>query len=225
MPRTSSPRTTPAKKATAAKKTTTRAPRKTTTPATRKLSLVKPRKDLPSRPRHFMTDIQGYATLAARLAGIPTPSIRDWHDHHDGTATRTLTDGSHLHYTLETRTLRWQALCPMGATHEYVLDTPSTACAVRVHADRCTETHATFTHIPRLTRDELTALGVHTGPTWARPDLLGDAITETIPVPDEALTRATASAADTQSLSRDDIADGLKARADQDAAREHPGHD
>lgn len=222
------PSTTPAKKTTAprktaAKKTAARQTGKKTTKKTQpRLSLVKPTPEIPARRRPFMTDVQGYATLAARIAGIPTPRINDWRDHRDGTATRPLTDGSTLHYTLTTRTLRWQAVCPMGAIHEYVLDSPSTAAAVRVHADRCCETHADLTHIPRLTPDELAALGLLQTPTWARPDLLGDDITETIPVPDEALTRATASASKTQPLSQEEIAAGLTARADHDHAKEHP---
>ncbi|RSN38792.1 hypothetical protein DMH12_37370, partial [Streptomyces sp. WAC 04229] len=86
---------------------------------------------LERRPRDFMTDTQGFAVLAARLAGITTPHIQAWRDHRDGTATRPLHDGSTLHYTLATRTLRWQAICPMGAIHEYVLTSPSTAAAAR----------------------------------------------------------------------------------------------
>jgi hypothetical protein len=121
----------------------------------------------------------------------------------------------------------------MGATHIYRLDTPSTAAAARVHADRCTETHASLTHIPRLTRDELTELGIHTGPTWARQLPGEDPITETIPVPIPArprvlgdqLTRARSAAADTQPLPIADIHAGLTARADTEAPKDHPTHD
>ncbi|MCL8016925.1 hypothetical protein [Streptomyces sp. AS02] len=181
--------TTPAKK-TAAKRTTAaasrparkRTPRKATADAP-KLSLVKARKDLPVRDLDWMTDTQGYATLAARMVGITTYRIRDWRDHRDGTATCPLRDGSTLHYDLGTRTLTWQAVCRMGAIHQYQLNSPSMACAARLHADGCTQLHADLTTVPSLTRDELEALGLHTGPTWARPDLLGDDITETIPVP------------------------------------------
>ncbi|MGW2740547.1 hypothetical protein ACWC4D_40940 [Streptomyces sp. NPDC001288] len=214
-------KTAPARKA-PAKRTTTRKPpaKKTAAP-------------LPRRERLFMTDIQAYATLASRIAGIPTHRIRDWRDHRNGTATRPLTDGSHLHYTLETRTLTWQAICPMGATHIYTLDRPSTAASARLHADRCTETHATLTHIPRLTPDEWAALGIQTGPTWARPDLPGeDPITDTIPVPlpdrhpralGDTLTHATSATAETQPLSTKDIADVLAARtADTEQPKEHP---
>ncbi|MFJ8657516.1 hypothetical protein ACIRNU_34900 [Streptomyces rochei] len=226
--RTTSPaKKTPAKKT--AKKTTPRA-RKQTPP---RLSLVKPTPTppkLPARPRDFMTDTQGYATLAARIAGITTPHIRDWHDHGDGTTTRPLTDGSHLHYTLATRTLRWQATCPMGAIHEYILTTPSTATAARVHADRCQQEHTDLTQIPALTPDELAALGIHTGPTWARPDAIGDAPTQSIPVPlpsqprvlGDQLTRTHADTADTQPLPQAEIAAGLTARADTEAPKEHP---
>jgi hypothetical protein len=213
-------KTAPAKKA-PARKTTTRKPAKKTAapPLTR-------------REKPFMTDIQAFATVASRLAGITTPRIRDWRDHRNGTATRPLRDGSHLHYELKTRTLTWQAICPTGATHIYVLDRPSTAAAARLHADRCTETHATLTHIPRLTRDEWTELGIHTGPAWARPDLLGEAITETIPVPlpdrepralGDTLAHATSAAAETQPMSTQDIAAGLAQRAaDTETAKEHP---
>jgi hypothetical protein len=219
---------TPAKK-TAAKrapaKKAARVPSKTTTAqkATPSgLSLVKATKTLPTRNKPFMTDVQGYATLAARIAGILTPRITAWTDHGDGTATRPLKDGT-LHYTQKTRTLTWQATCLMGAVHTYRLDSPSTAAAARVQAATCQQLHADLTTIPKLTPNELEDLGLLQTPTWARPDLLGDAITETIPVPDEPVTRATASAADTQPISRADIAAGLAARtADTENAKEHP---
>ena len=212
-------KTTPARK-TPAKKTPARRPAaKTTAPAA-----------LPKRPRDFMTDGQGYAIVAARMVGITTDHIRDWRDHHNGEITRSLGDGSLLHYDLPTRTLTWHATCPMGATHIYRLDTPSTATAARVHVERCTETHATFDHIPRLSQDELTALGLHSGPTWARQLPGEDPITETIPVPvparpralGDALTRAKTSAAETQPLSRADIDAGLTARADYETPKDHP---
>lgn len=179
----------PAKKTTAKRTTTAaaarparkRAPRKNTAGAP-KLSLVKTRAELPVRDKPFMTDVQGYATLAARMVGIPTFRIRDWRDHRDGTATRKLRDGSTLHYDLNTRTLTWQAVCRMGATHQYQLTSHSMACAARLHADGCTQLHADLTKVPALTPDELEALGLLQTPTWARPDLLGDDITETIPV-------------------------------------------
>ncbi|MFE6474552.1 hypothetical protein [Streptomyces rochei] len=226
--RTTSPaKKTPAKKT--AKKTTPRA-RKQTQP---RLAVVQPvdlRAGLPTRSRDFMTDTQGYATLAARIAGITTPHIRDWHDHQDGTTTRPLTDGSHLHYTLATRTLRWQATCPMGAIHEYILTTPSTAAAARVHADRCQQEHTDLNLIHALTPDELADLGILHTPTWARPDAIGDAPTQSIPVPlptrprvlGDQLTRTHADTADTQPLPVAEIAAGLTARADQDQPKEHP---
>ncbi|MYW46342.1 hypothetical protein GT346_24245 [Streptomyces sp. SID161] len=172
-----------------------------------------------------MTDGQGYATVAARLAGITTPHIRDWRDHGNGQITRPLTDGSGmrslLHYDQATRTLTWHTHCPMGATHIYRLDTPSTAAAARVHADRCTETHATLTHIPRLTDNELTELGLHTGPTLAKQPP-GEPTTESIPVPIPArprvladqLTRAHTGTAETQPIP--------VITADAEAAKEHP---
>lgn len=240
MARTSTPRKTtttgPARK-TAAKKTTTnttRAPRKTTPKKTAapRLSLVKPRPALPTRNKPYMTDIQGHATLAARIAGIYTPNITAWTDHGDGTATRALTDGT-LHYTQNTRTLTWQATCRMGAVHTYRLDSPSTAAAARTLAATCEQLHADLTTIRPLTRDELAALGLHTGPTWARPDLLGDDITETIPIPlpaqrdralGDQLAHSRTGVADTQPLSADDIAAHIAEQlaADNETIKEHP---
>ncbi|MEW2402209.1 hypothetical protein [Streptomyces sp. NPDC046862] len=214
----------PAKKATAAKPPAKRTPRKTTA-----LALVKPAKaPLPTRTRPFMTDIQGYATLAARIAGITTPRIRDWADGHDGTAARLLPDHSLLTYTQNTHTLTWQALCPMGAIHTYTLTSPSTAAAARVHATRCRTPHCDLSTVPPLTADELAALGIHTAAT--APALPGDAPTESIPVAlpnrepralGDALTRAKTAMADTQPLPAQDIADGLAARA-TDTPKEHP---
>lgn len=210
----------------------TRAARKTTAGAP-KLSLVKPRKDLPVRDLSWMADVQGYATLAARIVGITTHRIRDWRDHRDGTATRPLRDGSHLHYDLNTRTLTWQAVCRMGAIHQYTLTSPSMASAARLHADGCTQLHADLTKVPGLTADELEELGLLQTPTWARNDLIGEDITATIPVtlPDQReraladqLTRSGADATDTQPLSQSDIAVGLAARAaaDTETPKEHP---
>lgn len=220
MTRTNTARTNVKKTATkkAAKKTTAPRTRKQTTP---RLSLVKPTPPRPNRTPDFIADTQIYAVHAARQAGLPIHRIRDWRDHRDGTATRPLTDGSTLHYTLATRTLRWQAVCPMGAIHEYVLTSPSTAAAARVHADLCQTEHADLTTVHPLTPDELEALGIHTGPTWARP-LPGEPATQSIPLPARAVARATASAADTQPMSTREIAASIAARADNDTAKEHP---
>lgn len=230
---------TPAKK-TAARKTTTGASRPTrkrpalkTAAGAPKLSLVKPRKPLPVRDNDWMTDIQGYATCAALIVGIRTENIRDWRDHRDGTATRRLRDGSHLHYNLASRTLTWQAVCRMGATHQYELASPSMACAARLHAGGCTTLHADLTKVPALTADELEALGLLQTPTWAQKVPGDEPITETIPVPltapapepralGDELTHSTAGVADTQPLSRDEIAEGLAARADTETPKEHP---
>jgi hypothetical protein len=86
----------------------------------------------------------------------------------------------------------------MGATHQYILDTPSTAAAARVHADRCTTPHTDLSKVTPLTADELAELGILHTATWAT--------------------------ADTQPLSRQDIAEGLatRAAADAETAKEHP---
>ena len=175
---------------------------------------------------------QIYAHHAARLAGLPTHRIREWADQRNGAATRRLTDGSYLHYQHDTRTLTWLAHCPMGAPHAYQLTTPSSATAARIHNARCQTPHADLSHIQPLTQQELTALGIHTGPTWARPDLLDETPTETnpVPLPDRAaralgdqLTRTTADTTETQPLDRQEIADTIAAaRTDHDHAKEHP---
>jgi hypothetical protein len=223
-------KTTPAQRDTAkkaaAKKTTPRTPRKAA--AAKKtqprLSLVKPTPtgtDLPTRPRDFITDAQIYATHHAKGAGIPVHRIREWTDHQDGTATRVLTDG-YLHYTHETRTLTWRATCRMGALHTYVLDSPSTAAAARVQAATCEELHADLSTIPPLTADELEAEGLLQTPTWARPDQMAGEITATIPVPAEPLKQAIASAADTQPMSTQAIADHIAKQLADQQPKEHP---
>ncbi|MFB7738270.1 hypothetical protein ACFC08_28555 [Streptomyces sp. NPDC056112] len=219
----------------AAKKTTTARPaRKTPAKKTApRLSLVKPTPTQPKRPRPFMTDIQGFATLAARIAGITTPNIRDWRDHRDGTTTRRLPDGALLHYRQATRTLTWQGTCPMGAIHEHPITSPSTTTAARVDTIRCTTPHADLSTIPALTADELAGYGLHHSPTTVRPVPGDDPITETIPValpasePEprtlaDTLVHSDRSNADTQPLNRDDITAGLTAPADTEKPKEHP---
>lgn len=189
MARTTSTRTA---KTAATKKTTKKAPRprKQTPP---RLSLVKPpRPRLDRRPTDWMTDLQGYATLAARLAGITTPHIQAWQDHRDGTTTRPLEDGSHLHYTQTTRTLRWHTPCPMGAVHEYVLRTPADTEAAQVDAEGCTRPH--WTPPPTNTGTHLAAR----------------------------LQTAHKAAADTQPMSIREIAAGITAHADHDQPKGHP---
>lgn len=250
-------RNTPAKKTTsarktAAKKTTARKTAAKTTQAKKtteprlsvvqpepekpRLAVVKPvdlRAGLPTRPRPFMTDTQGYATLAARIAGIPTHRINDWRDHHNNTATRPLHDGATLHYDHNTRTLTLHTPCPMGATHEYRLTTPSSATAARIAVDRCITPHTDLTHLKPLSREEWEALGIHTGPTWARPDLLDEAPTETIPVPlptsepepralADQLAHSDTGTADTQPMSHQQIATYIAQHTDN--SKEHPNH-
>lgn len=231
---------TPAKKATAKRAAAARPPRKRTprktTAGTPKLSLVKNLPPLPARTADFMTDTQGYATLAARMVGITTVRIRDWRDHRDNTCTRPLRDGSTLHYDLATRTLTWQAVCPMGAVHQYQLTSPSMAAAARVHADRCAELHADLTTVQPLTADELEALGLLQKPTWAKslpgePDFTD---TKVVPLPapepreralGDQLAHSGTDTTETQPMSRAQIAEGLAERAaaaDTETPKEHP---
>jgi hypothetical protein len=217
-------------KKTAAKKPAPRtrktAPKKTTP----RLSLVNPTPPLARRTRPFMADTQGFAFLAARMVGITTGRIRDWRDHRDGTATRPLRDGSTLHYNAHTRTLTWQAVCPMGAIHQYELTSPAVACAARVHADRCTTPHTDLSKIKPLTTSELAELGIPHTPTWARPAIPGDEpITETIPVPlpdrrdrtlADTLAHSHTTNDDTRPYTADDITAALETSAEQ--PKEHP---
>ena len=230
VPRRTAKKTTPAQaqRDTAKKTEPARKTPAKKTPA-RKQTAKKTAPTLPTRTRDWMTDGQGYATIAARLVGIPTPHIQAWRDHGDGTLTRPLTDGT-LHYTIATRTLRWQATCRMGAIHTYRIDDPGMAADARMRAATCTQTHADLTSLQPLTQDELNDLGVHTGRTLAKPIPGEEPITETIPVPlpgrpralGDALTRTTTATDETQPLPASQIAAGLTARADHDQPKEHP---
>ncbi|MFF7190562.1 hypothetical protein ACFZAR_36330 [Streptomyces sp. NPDC008222] len=208
---TAAPARKPAAKRTPAKKTTAK-------PA---LSLLKPDPGLPQRNRPWMTDTQGYATLAARIAGITTPHIRDWHDHRDGTATRRLPDGAFLQYTLATRTLTWQGRCPMGSVHEYEIGSPSATSAARVHTATCTTLHHDLSTVEPLTADELAEWGILHAPT-ADIRIPGDLETTTkvVPLPvrpralGDQLTHAYSATDDTQPIPT------LPAHAEQ--PKEHP---
>lgn len=216
------------RKTTAKKTTTARPARKTPTKKATapRLSLVKPTPTLPKRPQDFMTDAQGFATLAARIAGITTERIADWRDHHDGTTTRRLPDGALLHYQQATRTLTWQGVCPMGAIHEHPITSPSTTTAARVNTIRCTTPHADLSTIPALTAEELAGYGILHTPTTVRPVPGDDPITETIPIPlptaepeprtlADTLVHSDRSNADTQPIPT------LTAPADNDQMKEH----
>jgi hypothetical protein len=172
-----------------------------------------------------MTDAQGFAVLAARIAGIDTNRIRDWTDHHDGTVTRALVDGT-LHYNANTRTLRWQATCRMGAVHTYLIDTPGLAAAARMRAATCTQLHADLTGIEPLTTDEMAELGVlnvqsRTAPRWAKtsePEFTESKVVQVVVrsrVLGDQLTHAHSATDDTQPIA------ALPA-ADQDQPKEHP---
>lgn len=97
---------------------------------------------LPTRPPTppWMTDAQGFATLAALLADIPTPHITNWTDHGDQTASRPHHDGT-LHYSHPTRTLTWIAPCPQGANHTCPLQAPGDFRAARRHLAWCRKDH------------------------------------------------------------------------------------
>ncbi|MFC9497693.1 hypothetical protein [Streptomyces sp. NPDC056982] len=146
--------TAPAKKATA-KKTPARPASRRQAPAAParervKVSLRKPaarpkislakKPTLPTQP--WMTDTQGWATLAARIAGLDTPHITDWIDHGDNTASRHFADGTALTYQHDTHALAWTAPCPQGEHHAYALAAPGDLQAAVTRHDQCTERHA-----------------------------------------------------------------------------------
>ncbi|MFD8777470.1 hypothetical protein [Streptomyces sp. NPDC059916] len=113
-----------------------------------KISLTK-RAALPTQP--WMTDTQGWATLAARIAGLDTPHITDWIDHGDNTASRHFADGTALTYQHDTHTLAWTAPCPQGEHHAYRLAAPGDLQAAVTRHDQCTQRHApTFPAVRNL---------------------------------------------------------------------------
>jgi len=197
---------------TAAKKAE-RKPAPTAPPAPRKRAAKKappraadrtPKAELPTRPTTttaaWMTDAQGFATCAARITGITTPHIRDWTDTGNNTASRPYHDGQLL-YEHRTRTLTWIADCPQGMQHAYQLHAPGDFEAAELHLDACTDRH---TPVGPEVRPLNAAFNT---PVTKRA--LGDD-----------LTKSTSSTAATQPMSRDQIAAGLTARAEQ--PKEHP---
>lgn len=165
-----------------------------------------PKAKLPTRPTPtntpWMTDIQGYATCAARITGITTPHIRDWTDQGDNTASRSHHDGQLL-YEHRTRTLTWIAACPQGIQHAYTLYAPGDFEAAELHLGACTDRH---TPVGPEVRSLNAAFNP---PTTVRA--LGDD-----------LTKSTSSTAATQPMSLDQIDAGLHARATDDQPKEHP---
>ncbi|GAA3154238.1 hypothetical protein ACFQ0X_44005 [Streptomyces rectiviolaceus] len=156
---------------------------------------------LPTRP--WMTDAQGYATLAALLADITTPHLSAWTDIGNDNATRPHTDGT-LTYQHATHTLTWTATCPQGTHHNYPITAPGDLKAARTHLAWCQDRHTP------------------TSPVRSLADAFGHDTDRTLA---DSLTRSDSGTTDTQPLTAAAIRAGLEARtqeADTDQPKEHP---
>ncbi|MGV9891670.1 hypothetical protein [Streptomyces sp. NPDC003395] len=208
---------------TAAKKTTTKktAPaRKTTakkTPAARPaaespstaVTLVK-KPQLAVRRRLFVgphtpAELAAIrAALASAKAQLPVP-VRAWTG-----PTAQLPDGTILRHTPTAAPTEQdpefiaRIPCPHGALHEYLIHTDRDLTGARAITRTCTTPHGGPNADHAITR----------GVQPAKPVKVTHLT--------DGIHRATASAADTQPLSRDDITAGLAARADTETPKEHP---
>jgi hypothetical protein len=202
------------------------APRKTTTPAAQALSLVKEQPEpttvdvrdrLPIRRRHFVGEytrtqiVEARAALASATARLPIPHIL-WLAQIDGRAAARLADGTHLVHTHE-RAPEFTAIlrCPTGGLHTEPVTCERDLRAARTITATCTRRH-----------DETDPEA--DGYDWHKAVTLG--VQKLIPARlsplNAGLQAAKKATADTQPLSKQDIADGLAARAAADAAKEHP---
>lgn len=154
--------------------------------------------------KSWMTDAQGYATLAALLADIPTPHLHAWTDIGDDNAVRTHRGGT-LAYHHNTHTLTWAAPCPQGTHHTYPLAAPGDLKAAATHLAWCTDRHTPTNPVRSLAQ----AFGHDTDRTLA-----------------DTLTKSSNGTADTTELPAAQIAAGLAARtaapADDHQPKEHP---
>jgi hypothetical protein len=205
----------------ATKKATTSAARTKTTPAAAKKASAWP---------EFITHKMITAHHQARLRGLPTRNIRDWRDLPDGTAAIHFPSGARLDHTpTEDAPFHANTPCPAGSIHRHPVRTPADLADAEKAAKDCTEHTATAAAVNiavtrvNPTPEPTEAASCRRIPTWAL-QLPGDGpITKTIPIPEEPVVRATASAAQTQPMPLNDIADGLAARtADSEQPKEHP---
>ncbi|MBE4761801.1 hypothetical protein [Streptomyces caniscabiei] len=198
---TSSTRKTAAKKAPAARKAT--AKKTPTRPAAKaRPAPVDLRHPLPVRRRVFVGPMGAHeqaairAALASAAARLPIP-VRAWNGPTAHLANGTvLTHTPHHATTDQTPQFTAHIPCRHGATHQHLIHTARDLAAARTATNRCD--------------------GLH-GATPPKPAAILQLR--------EGIQRATASAADTQPLSRDDIDTGLAARAagaDTDQPKEHP---
>ena len=193
---------------TTAKKTTTRTTTAKKAPAARKTAtkprgtVVDLRHPLPVRRRLFVGPMGAHeqaairAALASAAARLPVP-VRAWNGPtaHLDNGT-VLTHTPHHATTDQTPTFIAHLPCRHGATHQHLIHTARDLAAARTDTNRCDGLHGTDLPKP-------------------------PAVVQLR----EGVRRATASAADTQPLNRDEIDAGLADRAaaaDTDSPKEHP---
>jgi len=223
----------------ATKKATTSAARAKTTQAAAKKATAWP---------EFITHKMITAHYQARLHRLPVRNIRDWRELADGTAALHFPSGARLDHTpTEDAPFHANTPCPYGSLHRHPVRTGADLEAAEKIAKACTD-HAgsaqaasiAITRVlpaaaPAENTDKPEPQPRHDGgrrpiPSWAQQLPGEDAITETIPVPEEPVARAAASAADTHSMSIAEIYEGLVTRAAEDIGldatlilpKEHP---
>jgi hypothetical protein len=218
--RTAKKTTTPAKK-TPAKKTARPARKTTAKKALEKTApvntIVDLRRPLPVRRRVFVgpmgaTELASVrAALAAASAALPVP-VRSW----NGPQAQ-LADGLLLiHNPGPDRIFTAHIACPHGAIHGWPIRTRDDLTEARAVTRICQTRHTAPTQDgdTRLDWDQAITEGVQ---PMTQPVVKVSRLAE-------GLKTAKKAAADTQGLSRDEIAAGLTHRADNDTSKEHPDH-
>jgi len=199
------------------KQKATPAPKAPARPAISLVKLTKTpkrRRPLTKRPRTLygrhtaIQLVEARACLASATARLPIPHIL-WLAQPNGQAAARLTDGTFLLHTAE-RAPDFLALirCPLGTLHAHTIHTAADLAEARAITHACMRQHETDDHHKAITH------GVR--PT-AKPK------PSAVLALREGVRRAEATKADTQPLSKDDITEGLAARAaDLENAKEHP---
>lgn len=220
--KTNAAKNTTARKTTA-KKTTPPRPALTTENPRPRLSLVKPvpttpsvdfRKPLTTRRRPFTGPLgvneqaAGRAALAAASTRLPIP-VRTWNG-----STAQLADGTLLiHNPGPDRVFTAHIACRHGAIHGWPINNHTDLREARALTHTCETPHTEPDPTEGLDWNKAIRAGVT---PLTQPAVKVSRLTEE-------LKRAKKAAADTQSLSRKDIAAGLTARANSDdQPKEHP---
>ena len=200
---------------TAAKKTAKTASKKALPKATpvNDTTTVDLRPKLPVRRRIFVgpmppTELAAVrAALASARAALPVP-VRAWHGPQAQLADGTLL----IHNPGPDRVFTAQIACPHGAIHGWPITTHHDLTEARAVTRICQTPHSKPDPTEDLDWDQAIRAGVT---PLSQPVVKVNRLTEGL----KAAKKATA---DTQSLSAQDIADGITARADADQPKEHP---